>query len=74
MAYAYMLVRVTIDPTPGTFHTPESAVEVTQNLLSRSLPHGYNPVVRLWDIPEIITREQLDNHNEIARLRKKGQE
>lgn len=37
-------VMVDLDPTPGTFHTKESAEESVQAILLDSIGH-YNPVV-----------------------------
>lgn len=39
-------VYVNLDPTPGTFHTGDSALAVITSLLDSAMPH-YKPEVRL---------------------------
>lgn len=41
-----LIVKVELDDVPGTFHTPESAERVVQQILENAIPH-YNPEVEL---------------------------
>lgn len=41
-----LAVYVDLDPTPGVFHTAESAANYVRNILNISVGH-YNPVVSI---------------------------
>lgn len=41
-----LAVYVDLDPTPGTFHSAESAQSVVRKLLLDSIPH-YKPIVSI---------------------------
>jgi len=40
-----LLVQVNLDPVPGAFHTPQSAMSHIQTILDSSIPH-YEPEVK----------------------------
>ena len=46
MARIKLEVRVDLDPVPGAFHSADSAREIVEDILCRSIPHYY-PVVSI---------------------------
>lgn len=44
--HAYFTLRVRLDPLPGAFHTPDSALDAIRGILNQHIPH-YNPKVSL---------------------------
>jgi hypothetical protein len=58
--YAWMVVRVTLDPTPGMFHTPEQARDCVENRLRHMLPSAYDPKVNYVN-PERLFPEEIDD-------------